>query len=458
MTTPSRRLQPANPRASLAALFSFILPGLGQAYNGQAGLAWILATPVLLLILVGGGALLFSGSTLIARMVDTRFLVGLIVLDVALLAWRLLAIVQAHGRRELPSWRHWTTYLTAVVVVLTLGMHLLPAYYAAKAIDTLGAVSAGGGGTTGQGHIPGFTPLPVPSEQPDVKSGERVNVLLVGVDALPTRGTQLTDTMLVVSLDPRGRHSAMISIPRDTYGVPLPNGQPFNQKLNALMAVANNNPSLYPHGGVTTLKETVGNLLGIKIHYFAAINLLGFKQAVDSVGGVDVDVERAITDPTYSDETGTRTGFYLDAGMHHLDGHTALGYVRSRKGIGDSDFTRAERQQRLLTAMRAKLTAGNLVTALPGLLDAVKETITTDVPSDKLPELAQAIQDADTSHLQRIVLQPPKYFAVSTGTPAGYILIPDFDAIRAVGERLAGNRPDSTDGAANATSEATAAP
>ena len=456
MTTPTRRLQPANPRAVLAALFSFVLPGLGQAYNGQSGLAWILATPVLLLILVGGAALLFSGSTLIARMVDTRFLIGLIVLDVALLAWRLLAIVQAHGRRELLNWRHWTTYLTAAVVVLTMVMHVLPAYYAAKAIDTLGAVSAGGG--TGQGHIPGFTPLPIPSEQPDVKKGERVNVLLVGVDALPTRGTQLTDTMLVVSLDPQGRHSAMISIPRDTYGVPLPSGQPFNQKLNALMAIANNNPALYPDGGVTTLKKTVGNLLGIKIHYFAAINLLGFKQAVDSVGGVDVDVERAITDPTYSDETGTRTGFYLDAGMHHLDGHTALGYVRSRKGIGDSDFTRAERQQRLLTAMREKLTAGNLVTALPGLLDAVKETITTDVPSDKLPELAQAIQNADMSHLQRIVLQPPKYFAVSTGTPAGYILIPDLDAIRAVGERLAGNRSDTSDGAAKATPEATEAP
>jgi anionic cell wall polymer biosynthesis LytR-Cps2A-Psr (LCP) family protein len=125
-----------------------------------------------------------------------------------------------------------------------------------------------------------------------------------------------------------------------------------------------------------------------------------------------------------------------------MDGHTALGYVRSRKGAGDNDFTRADRQQQLLEAMRAKLTAGNLLTALPGLLDAVKNTIVTDVPSDKLPQLAQAVQDADMARLERIVLQPPQYYGVDAHSAAGYILIPKLAAIRAIGERLINGEPE----------------
>jgi LCP family protein required for cell wall assembly len=432
----------ANPRASLAAFLSFLMPGLGQAYNGQSALAWVLIGPMLVLAVVGVAAAFAVGSGLISRLLDVRFLIGLIVLDVALLGWRLIAILQAHGRQQLPSLKRWTTYATGAIVILTLVMHTVPAYYAVKAIDTLDAISqqgSGGGGTANAGGIPGFSKLPVPSVQPDVQKGERVNVLLVGVDSLPTRTERLTDTMLVVSFDPAGGHSAMISIPRDTYGAPLPNGQPFNQKLNALMVTADNNKRAYPDGGVATLKATIGNMLGVKIHYFAAINLLGFKQAVDSVGGVDVVVERAINDPTYYSEAGKQTGFRLSAGKHHLDGHTALAYVRSRKGIGDSDFTRADRQQRLLEAMRAKLTAGNLLTALPGLLDAVKNTIITDVPGDKMAELAQAVQDADMSNLERIVLQPPDYYSVDAHSAAGYILIPKLKAIRAIGERLLAN-------------------
>lgn len=435
MSTSTGRPTPADPRASLAAFFSFLLPGLGQAYNGQVGLAWILLAPVLLLVGAAAAAVLLAGSGLLSRMLDPRFLVGLIVLDLVLLGWRLLAIVQAHGLREGASARRWTTYATATVVAVTLLMHGLPAYYAAKAIDTLGAVSREGG-AQGQSSIPGFSVLPVPSQQPD--RDERVNILLVGVDALPGRSTQLTDTMMVVSLDPNGGPSAMISIPRDTYAAPLPDGSTFNQKLNALMVIANQDPARYPDGGVATLKQAVGTLLGIQIHYFAAINLLGFKEAVDSIGGVDLDVARAIVDPTYADEHNHRTGFFLSRGLKHMNGHTALGFVRSRHGAGDSDFTRADRQQQLLTAMRAKLTAGNLLTALPGLLDAVKHTILTDVPSDQIPQLAQVVQDADIGNLQRIVLQPPEYYQVSASSATGYILIPRLNVIRDEVQRLLG--------------------
>jgi LCP family protein required for cell wall assembly len=272
-----------------------------------------------------------------------------------------------------------------------------------------------------------------------VSLGERVTVLLVGIDSSPLRSQALTDTMLVVSIDPNGGQSAMVSVPRDLYGVPLPDGRVYNAKLNSLMTYAGQRPAEFPLGGAGTLKAAIGDMLGIKIHYFAAVNLFGFKQAVDAIGGVDITVERAINDPTYRDELGNKTGFYLQAGPYHMNGHVALAYVRSRKGVGDNDFTRAGRQQELLTALRQKLTAGNLMLALPGLLDAVKNTIATDVPSSQFSALAQAIQDSDVSHLRRIVLQPPTHMTADPNSSAGYILVPNFDAIRQVGADVLAN-------------------
>jgi LCP family protein required for cell wall assembly len=261
----------------------------------------------------------------------------------------------------------------------------------------------------------------------------------VGVDSGFDRTWALTDTMLVVSVDADGT-SAMISIPRDLYGVPLPDGTPYEAKLNQLMSEADADPERFPAGGVGTLKEVIGDLLGIPIHYFAAINLTGFKEAVDAIDGVDITVTRAIADPLYSEDGFQEPGFYVDPGRYHMDGAFALAYVRSRHGPGDSDFTRAERQQELLTAIRDKLTAGNLVVSLPGLLDAVKNTISTDIPSARIPSLARAVQEDDVSSLQRAVIQPP--LVVPEEHPvAGYILRPDFEAILDLADDLlAGER------------------
>jgi LCP family protein required for cell wall assembly len=434
---PAQRYSPppSGRRASLAAVLSFLFPGLGQYYNGEVGLAMLLAAPVVILVGLVVLVLAIGSSQVLGRLFDVRFLVGLIVLDVILLAWRLIAVMQAHGRWERPTLRSRATWATAVLVTATLVMHAVPAYYAAKAIDTLGSVALGGRSQDVRNPF-GIGSLGEPSGQPDVGRGERVNILLVGVDSAPGRTTSLTDTMLVVSLDPDGTKSAMISVPRDLYGAPLPDGSFYNEKLNSLMATAAAHPDEYPLGGVGTLKAAVGRLLGVPINYFAAINLIGFKQMVDSIGGVDITVLRAIDDPTYSDEFGDLTGFELAVGTYHMNGHTALAFVRSRKGAGDNDFTRADRQQQLLTAIRDKLTAGNLMLALPGLLDAVKNTIATDVPSARLAELARAVQGADMSQLQRIVLQPPDYMRADPFSSAGYILIPDLEAIRAIGEQL----------------------
>lgn len=428
----------ADPRSALAAFLSFLLPGAGQAYNGQPWLACLLAVPVLMLIALAVAAAALLGSGILSRLLDTRVLIALIVLDAALLGWRLVAIVQAHVRRDAFKVHLWPGAITGILVVVTFAMHAMPAFYVLKTIDTLGAISLEGGGAVIRD---GRQPLPEPINEPELSRGERVTILLVGIDFGPGRAQRLTDTMLVASVDPGTGQAAMISIPRDLYGVPLPDGTRYDAKLNSLMSTADALPEAYPLGGPGTLKRTIGDLLGTEIHYFAAIDLAGMREAIDSVGGVDVTVTEPVSDPTYVDEFGGVTnGFFIEPGVHHMDGVTALAYVRSRMGDGDSDFTRAERQQQLLTALRDRLTAGHLLVSLPGLLDAVKASLVTDVPSARLPQLAEVVERANGS-IDRYVLTPPEYVTPEPFSAAGYILHPNLDAIEELGSEIFGAEP-----------------
>ena len=433
---PARR---SDPRSAAAATLSFVLPGLGQGYNGRWVLAMLLALPVLMLLGLGVVVVASGGPGVLSRLLDTRVLVALIVLDVALLGWRLVAILQAHGDRSPFSARAWTTWITGLLVAVTLAMHLVPGWYAVKAIDTLGSVSLEGGGSLLDDRTGTDVEIAVPSYQPELGLGERVTVLLAGVDFAPGRTQHLTDTMLVATLDPESGEGAMVSIPRDLYGVPLGDGRVYNAKLNSLLATASADRVTYPLGGPATLKAAIGELLGTRIHYFAAIDIEGMRAVIDTLGGVTVTVERTISDPNYRDTLTGQRGLHIEAGEQDLDGHTALGYVRSRMSAGENDFTRAERQQQLLAAIAEQLTAGNLLVSLPGLLDAVKDNVATDVPSGRLSALAEEVQDAELATLERHVLTPDEgYVVVDPASAAGYVLYPNLDAIQALGARVFG--------------------
>jgi polyisoprenyl-teichoic acid--peptidoglycan teichoic acid transferase len=435
--TRPRLARRSDPRSAAAATLSFLFPGLGQGYNGQWALASLLAAPVLLIVALGFLVVAGSGSGILSRLLDSRILLGLVVLNLALLGWRLVAILQAHVDRDRLTLRTWPTWVTGALVVATLAMHALPTYYAAKAIDTLGAVSLEGGGGLLDDGSGGDVDFDVPSYQPEVARGERVTILLVGVDFAPGRTTHLTDTMLVATLDSETGDGAMISIPRDLYGVPLGDGRVYNAKLNSLMATASADPVTYPQGGPGTLKTAIGDLLGTRIHYFAAIDIEGLREVIDTLGGVTVTVERTLNDPRYQDTLTGQRGLYIEAGEQHLNGYTALGYVRSRMSAGESDFTRAERQQQLLTAIAAKLTAGNLLVTLPGLLDAVKGNVATDIPSARISALAGEVQEADLGGLERVVLSPDDGFVtVDATSAAGYVLYPNLEAIRALADEI----------------------
>ena len=170
-------------------------------------------------------------------------------------------------------------------------------------------------------------------------------------------------------------------------------------------------PTSFRTAPLTSLVRQMSFLLGAPIHYYAAIDLAGFRRMIDLVGGVTVDNREAINDPRYDWLDGTH-GFKLSAGKHHLNGRTALAYVRSRQGAGDNDFNRARRQQQVLLALREQLTKPENLPQIPDLLDAAGDTIRTNFPSERVGEMIDLAQRIDTSTVRQVVLGPRKYAEV----------------------------------------------
>jgi LCP family protein required for cell wall assembly len=244
----------------------------------------------------------------------------------------------------------------------------------------------------------------------------RFTVLVVGEDVSAARRARgyigdNTDALMVVSVSPRQRRVAMVSLPRDTVNVPLPSGQLWTGKVNA---IANSY-------GVDVLRQAVADLLDIKIQYYVKVNMDDFVGLVDAVGGISVNVKTVVQEP--------RWGLYLTPGRAHLDGRTALYYTRARHY--DSDYARAARQQQVIHALAMKYTNRTTNVNVARLLSTLSG-LETNLPMGDLPTLvALARRAARTAYVTQ-VLMPPQ-FALGWGDQGdgrGWIMIPNVDAMR----------------------------
>jgi LCP family protein required for cell wall assembly len=427
---------------TIAAALSFLWPGLGQWYAGRVAEALFFAVPVALVLLlmvawVAGGNIF---DLLVPSVALT--LLAIIFADALWRIWSgVRAAILAGGRDALTR-----PATGAAVIGLTLAVVVTHMWATAVAWSLFQA--------PGQVFAPPVAALPTPSLDPGAPPSElpmpstavtpptresRINILLTGIDKSSIRTHSLTDTLIAVSVDPATGDVAMLSFPRDISRFQEPDGTPFNHKINELLTYADAHPDEYPRGGMAALMEDIGFLLGVPIHYYAAIDLDGFAELIDAVGGVTVDNPKAINDPGYGGWTDGRIGFRLSAGVHHLDGQTALAYARSRKGAGDNDFTRSRRQQQLLLALRARLTDPTLLPQLPAIIDAGSRTVRTNFPQDRIREMldiGSAI--TDDAAVQRVVLGPPYARNPPPGTPGGYQLILDMDRLARLSVELFG--------------------
>jgi LCP family protein required for cell wall assembly len=232
----------------------------------------------------------------------------------------------------------------------------------------------------------------------------RVNILVIGIGGAGHAGGQLADTILVISVDPINNSAAMLSVPRDLY-LRVPGY--YSMRINEVHAVGENSKQQKDKGGgPALLAENLTRILGVNIHYFVRVDFQGFIQAVDAVGGVDLQVEKAVFDPFIESRFGNgKYGFSIKPGQHHLDGRTALQYGRSRKT--SSDFARADRQQDVLVALKNKILSLSTLTnpvKVSSLISAAGNHLRTDLSIDEIMKLLQIAQRIDNSTITNFVL------------------------------------------------------
>jgi polyisoprenyl-teichoic acid--peptidoglycan teichoic acid transferase len=474
----SQRRHPA-----IAAFLSFLFPGLGQAYLGERRLALMLAVPVLVLLLAGALAVAIGGTAALNSAVSAGFLTGLVALDLAIMAWRLFAIGEAgfrspepqraaipvtangpssNGRQPMTAGRLGTMAFVVLLMLLTVGMHAWAGMVVGRVNSTLGSVFSGVGGPPG-----GAGGNPRPLNRPDYAwdGTERINFLLLGIDSGPGREEALTDTILVVSVDPATRQAVMVSVPRDTGYLPLPDRTVYPDalypdKINQLSTEASENPALWCPDlpadqaaacGLRSLERTIGLYLGIPIQYYATIDLEGFTHLIDEIGPLRLCLPGKLVDPTYNGPGDTwkdkRVGVVLPAGCTDYGGKHALAFARSRKGhlempdgtqVQLDDFKRADRQQQVLLELRREFAKMDLFFDLPDVLQAVGSTVLTDFPRDKAGDLASLLPLITGPDIRRVVLDLPRFVDPPLDPDVNYVLMPRRDDVRAEMRRLFG--------------------
>ena len=189
----------------------------------------------------------------------------------------------------------------------------------------------------------------------------------------------LNDTLMLVSVDLKTRAVAMVSVPRDTSDFPFYWGgqAPLTFKINSLVNAIAAGRFGSPDSPMVTLANEIGFLVGVRVDYYAEIDMDGFGKLIDLVGGVDINNPTLLNDPF--------TCTYIPAGHVHLNGTTALRYVRSRET--SSDYARANRQQIVMIALEKKLATPAMLPMLGSLLALAGKSIATNFPLEHRQEL-----------------------------------------------------------------------
>jgi LCP family protein required for cell wall assembly len=272
---------------------------------------------------------------------------------------------------------------------------------------------------------------------------ERFTVLLLGGDAGPGRRGLRTDTMIAASIDTLTGDATLFGLPRNMGGFTFSNGTPFPGLSRGLLN------EVYQWGwrnsdrfggmdpGASALSDVASNLIGIPIDHFVLVEMVGFAEIVDVLGGVTIDVKRNTIAPVYDRVTGGHTMITIPEGIQTFNGDLALAFVRSR--TGSNDYDRMARQRCMLTALGGQVEPLNLFAHLPAMLDMIEQSVTTDIPLSKIPYIVNL---APIISSDRVVV---------VGFDRGYrdgwtengLPKPDVAAIRAaVQEALSGNRPE----------------
>lgn len=307
---------------------------------------------------------------------------------------------------------------------------LIIGFLAAKGYININKVLNGGGGAAAlEANV-----------DPSKLKGEgdgRVNILMLGRGGEGYEAPDLTDTIIIASIDPIAKEAALVSIPRDLY-VPVTGGG--SMKINAVYSTGKNAAlaktsrqkqtdevkKQAEEAGFALLEQTIEKNLGTPIHYRGIIDFNGFRQAVDTVGGVDINVPTAVTENMRID--GKPYKLNVQPGQQHMDGFKALAYARSRYTSARGDFDRSERQRLLILALKEKvLSAGTFSnpSKISGLLDTLGDRVETNFNIQDLTRIYQLGKEIDQSKITSIGLaDPPNNYVVTDNIGGQSVVVP----------------------------------
>lgn len=412
----SRRFGPRRRSPWVGSVLSFLWPGLGQLVLGRRAAAILLAVPTLLVtawvvLQLTQGALLFAVSlwdesyallVVAAICVSAVLRVGGIghafvvaiqgrrprILDAAVAAVLVVAVVGSHGYLASNVWA-WYEASAEMQSNNMIGPD------ASQKPDLFAAASPASPVPLAS-DVFLSTATPDPAASPTrAPNPNRVTVLVIGLDD----AASLTDTLMVVSVDKSTGKVAMVSVPRDTSNFDLYYGGHVGPtfKLNTLLNSVTSGRLPSPDPPAKTLEKEIGFLVGIPVDYYAAMNFGGFASMINAVGGIDLVMSAPIDDAARD--------LHLPAGPVHLDGATALKFVRAREYSGGSDYIRAARQQLLLVALEHKVASPSGIWRFNTLLSFAGKAISTDFPLKDARDYVPVAENL--ASIENCVMGPP---------------------------------------------------
>ncbi|MEK9151531.1 MAG: LCP family protein [Patescibacteria group bacterium] len=269
----------------------------------------------------------------------------------------------------------------------------------------------------------------------------RIDILLLGRAGERYPGRNLTDTVMLMSIDTTGKKVALLSLPRDLYA-PIPDTALYT-KIN----------SLYQYGlsqgdGAALIRASVEEITGQTIEYAFMLDFDGFEKAIDALDGIPVEVLRDFYDPRYPGKNYSYETFQIKKGWQTLDGATALKYVRERHNDPEGDFGRAKRQQQVIQAIKDKaFSLGTFfnIFAVNDILDVLGESVRTDMSLGDMEGFLRLAKTLDTKNITSIVIDAWKKESllrvshIQVGPVAAFILVPrvgNWSEIRDVSENI----------------------
>jgi LCP family protein required for cell wall assembly len=404
----------------VASVLSMLLPGAGQLYVGKRRRGLLLlgltAAAVLALVALAGWAPLSIDRTLVAAVLAA---------DLALLALRLFAVLDV--------WRGGVAGL-ALLAALTAAPHVAAGWVTVRGYDVLESVFADEEPADVLHRellLERTIPLPrwvardawavallerlgpgevAPLERsPQVLAGERpvrskpwTTILLLGTDEGPGNWGARTDTIILAAVQHGTGRAAAFGIPRNLAQIPAgAKGKPFREPLNAL----------YAEGGATAVKQAVSRLLGLRVDYYALVNLRGFADLVDALGGVEIDVKERLVDEVTRPAWGEpKPRIDVRPGRtYRFYGREALAYVRSRKD--SSDYTRMARQRCFLSALAEQLDPVRVLRNFGSLAKTIETNVHTDIPLNRLPSLVRLVSSIEPKRTLTVTFGLDYFFA-----------------------------------------------